>query len=467
MKDSLAIFVHGFNSGPECWDTLVGLLKQDPAITTAFHLVCFPYDSKIKSGLFNPIRRLPEYGEIAKEFERFVEENFTSSYRELYLVGHSQGGLIIQEWLVRRLNAGQGRQLRRVREILMIATPTLGSNIAYTARRALFALRRNVQEEHLRAYDSQVADTRRAVEQQVLQATECNDRQCPIPLVAFWGTQDNVVRSASAEASFELSVALPGDHFSIIRPKNCADVRYTQIAQVLLAPEGHKYVYEIESYETSVRVEPLTGDKQAFVARRAGIASTEQSDNRACISRTVCFSNKNHCTELFRFNYQTNPRGYIVATVDMRPREPGEPVPPNRAATDEVADFAQSGTQTTYKFKPEAGRCHSQTLTIWNGFNPGGRDVHFHTGNNLRCKRYRFVVDLRAYRSAGWNISEPQLFVYPWDTGEHNREEQRLPENRILVSESTAEGTWIWTLPNFRGGIVDAVWEVTPCAAVT
>ena len=144
----------------------------------------------------------------------------------------------------------------------------------------------------------------------------------------------------------------------------------------------------------------------------------------------------------------------------MHPRELGEAVPPNKAATDEVTDFAQSGTQTTYKFTPQAGCCHSQLLNIWNGFSAGDRDVHFHTGNNLRCGRYPFVVDLSAYQGNGWSISEPQLFVHPWDTGEHQIGEQRLPQNQVPVSKFNPAGVWTWTFQGFRGGIVDAVWDV-------
>jgi pimeloyl-ACP methyl ester carboxylesterase len=456
---SLAIFVHGFNSDPTCWDDLVGLMQDDPAVAGAFDLIRFSYQSKIKSGLFNPLSRIPEYGDIVKQFQGYVEDNFTSAYAELYLVGHSQGGLIIQEWLVRRLNDGQGRQLRRVREVLMIATPTLGSNIAYEPRRLLFGFLNNPQEERLRAFNSQVADTRRAVEQQVMNATTCDERQCPIPIVSFFGTEDAVVLAASAEAGFDLSVALPGNHKTVIRPKVRADARYRKVAEALLAPEGHKHVYEIDSWDTTVQVEPLTGDKQNYVAQRRGAAAAERSDNVARIMRRVCFSSRNHCVDLFRYNYQTNARGYLIATVDMQPRELGEPVPRNEAGADEVGDFAQSGTQTTYKFRPQAGRCHSQALDVWNGFNAGGRDLHFHTGNNLRCGSYRFTVDLSAYQNAGWGIVDPQLFIHPWDTGEHEIGEQRLAENRVPVTHS-ADGKWTWTLANFRGGIVDAIWDV-------
>jgi len=465
MSRSLAIFVHGVESdSSKCWDDLLGLMKEDPDITAAFDLLCFDYPAKFQSGLFNPLGRIPDYDGIVGNFETFLELHFTSAYDELYLTGHSQGGLIIQYWLASCLNNGEGRKLRRVREILLISTPTLGSDFGGSLRRAVFGLLRNAQEERLRPFDSQVAKTRRTVEQQVIQASVCDDRNCPIPIVSFWGLKDGVVRSASAEASFERFIVLPGDHSSIIHPdpKKRSSQAYQEIAGALLVPEGHRHVYEIDSYETTVAVEPLTGDQQAFVAKRGGAVLTEHSDNFAQITRKVYFSAKNHCTDLFRFNYQTNPQGYLVASVDMQPRELGEAVPRNEAGADEVADFGQSGTQATYKFAPQAGHCHSQALRIWNGFNALGRNVHFHTGNNLRCGRYRFVVDLSAYVVAKWNVSsEPQLFISPWDTGEHDVSEQRLPENRIPVTESSESGIWIWTIPNFRGGVVDAAWDIS------
>ena len=461
MKKSLVIFVHGIQSTTACWDELKKLMDKDPAILAAFDREYFAYESKIGFGLFNIQQKLPDYGEIAKEFDTFVSEKFTSDYYELYLVGHSQGGLVLQEWLVRQLNAGRGRDLRRVRELIMLATPTLGSNLALGARKAVFSFLSNPQEARLRAFNTQAADTRRAIELQVMGAIECNERNCPISIVAFWGTEDNIVQSASAAASFDVSIALPGDHHSILKPQDRDDPRYREVARALLAPVGQRHVYEIDAYETYVRVAPLTGDQQSYTAHRSGIASAERSDNVARIERRVCFSPKNNCRDLFRLNYQTNPRGYLVASHDLQPRELGEPIPPNEAGADEITDFANSGTQFTYKFTPIPGRCHSQGLDIWNGFNGGGRDVHFHTGNNIRCRRYSFTVDLVPYLRAGWKLTEPQLFISPWDTGEHEIGEHRLQENRVPVSDTSRPGMWIWNLENFRGGIVDAVWDVT------
>jgi pimeloyl-ACP methyl ester carboxylesterase len=93
---SLVVFVHGIESNSQkCWGDLLDLMKKDPAITSAFDLLAFDYSSRVESTLFHPSRKLPEYGVIAKEFEGFLELNFTPAYDELYLCGHSQGGLII------------------------------------------------------------------------------------------------------------------------------------------------------------------------------------------------------------------------------------------------------------------------------------------------------------------------------------------------------------------------------------
>jgi len=283
----------------------------------------------------------------------------------------------------------------------------------------------------------------------------------PFRLCPSWGETDGVVRSASAEASFEKFVVLPGDHSTVLHPKPLSrDARvYKELTGALLKPEGHRHIFEIDSYETTVAVSPLTGDQQAFVAKRRGVASTEHSDNFAQITRKVCFSSKNHCVDLFRFNYQTNERGYLLANVDMQPREFGEAVPPNMALKDEVGDFSESGTETTYKFVPQPGRCHSQTLRIWNGFNAGGRDVHFHTGSNFRSARYCFVVDLTAYVAAGWKISEPALYQPVGHGRTLDRRTEITRKSRSWARQGQA-GTWTWLISNFRGGVVDAVWDV-------
>ncbi|HEY6342625.1 MAG TPA: alpha/beta hydrolase [Bryobacteraceae bacterium] len=458
---TLAVFVHGIHSDWHCWDKLCNLLSNDPAMR-GFELACFPYESKHLLGFLNIKRRVPNYRGIAKDLDGFIGDRFDfSSDRELQLVGHSQGGLIIQEWLFRRLEAGEGQKLRNLRQAILIGTPTLGSNLFYGLRQMLFRLVPNPQEARLRPLDERSAEVRRAIEEQVMNATAWSDRTALVPIVSFSSSEDNVVPSVSAEASFDLSYSLKGDHSTIIVPDDRGDERYSRIAERLLEPEGHKHVYAIKSYLTTLRVEPLFGDKQTYVAQRSGETFTEQSDNFARLERVVCFSDRNHCLDLFVFNYQTNRRGYLRASVDMQPRKPGELIPPNEARPDEKSGFAETGSVTTYRFTPRANKCHSQAIDIWNGFSANGRDIHFHTGNNFRATQYTLILDLSPYVAAGFAIIDPQLFVEPRDDGEcRNRLEQRIASNRIPISESTDDGIITWRIPEFSGGIVDVVWNV-------
>ena len=428
----------------------------------AFEFAPFAYESKHVFGFLNIKRRLPDYQNIAKDLEDFIRDRFDfTSDRQLQLVGHSQGGLIIQEWLVQRLHKGEGEKLRQLRQVMFIATPTLGSNLFYGLRRFLFFFRPNPQEAQLRTLDERTAENRRSIEEQVVEATSWGRDTAMIPIVSFRSSEDNVVHAPSAEASFEVTHSLKGDHSSIINPENRKDERYYRVAERILDPEGHKHVYAIKSYLTTLQVEPLAGDQQAFVAKRHGETFTERSDNFARLERTVCFSDRNHCRDLFLFNYQTNAKGYLKASVDMQPRGPGQLIPPNEARADEKSGFAETGCVTTYRFTPQANKCHSQTIEIWNGFSAGGRDVHFHTGNNLRAKEYTFVLDLSPYVAAGWTVVDPQLFVEPRDDGEcRDRLEQRIASNRIAISESTAAGVTTWRIPDFCGGIVDVVWDL-------
>jgi pimeloyl-ACP methyl ester carboxylesterase len=95
QRKSLIIFVHGFNSDPNCWDSMLKLMGEDPVMTAAFDWKRFSYDSKITYGLFNVLARLPDYEDITAKFDQFLADSFTSTYDQLYLAGHSQGGLII------------------------------------------------------------------------------------------------------------------------------------------------------------------------------------------------------------------------------------------------------------------------------------------------------------------------------------------------------------------------------------
>jgi pimeloyl-ACP methyl ester carboxylesterase len=463
---SLAIFVHGINADYTSWDDLFKLMGEDPAMTSAFDWLPFKYQSKVFRGLLDIRSRIPDYDDITQELDQFITIEFTSTYKQLFLVGHSQGGLIIQSWLAKVLSENRGESLKSVREILFICTPTLGSDLASPLRKIVFSFIRDPQEERLRVLNSDVAKTRRFVEERVVQTYTRDATHCPVPIVSIWGAEDNIVTAAAAQASFDSILVMDGHHSSVLKPEDRNDTRYKLITSALLQPYGHRHVFEIDRYETSIAVEPLANPN--YIAHIGGQEIARTSDNFARITRTVSFSDRNRCTDLFHFNYQTNKDGFLKPRFDLLNRELDESPPPNEAATDESGRWEKGGTDTTYDFRPAPGRTYAHTVDIWKGFDQGNRDVHFHFGPNVRCREYVFTVDLTAYVAAGWTVNQkPQLYRNPSATLEHDIREKREPQNLIPGCEEDASGKWTWTLQDFRGGIVDAVWDVVAPGAST
>jgi pimeloyl-ACP methyl ester carboxylesterase len=459
-EKSLAIFVHGINADETSFDPLFALMEQDPVMKAAFDWKAFPYDSKPFHGFLDPLYRIPDFHDITQHLDQYIASLFTPEYHQLFLIGHSQGGLIIQAWLEKVLCGDRGDSLKSLREVVFLCTPTLGSTLASPLRRVIFSIIHDPQEADLRVFNTQVAEARRYVEEHVDQAYTRDASHCPIPIVSFWGGEDNVVTSASAQASFGNTLEIEGHHSSVLQPESTDDDRYKIITSTLLRPWGHRHIFEIDRYETVIAVSPLANPQYTAVIN--GQTETRVADNVATITRTVSFSAKNLCTDLFHFNYQTGPEGYLKPRFDMLNRDPDEAPPPNQAATDESGRWEKGGTDTTYDFRPAAGRTYAHTVEVWKGFDAGSRDVHFHLGSALRCGMYVFAVDLSAYVAAGWTVSQPpQLYRDPSVTLEHDIREHREPQNMVAGGISDSVGRWTWTFPDFRGGIVDAVWDVT------
>ena len=169
QKKPALIFVHGFSSSAACWDQLLALLKEDPRIMSRYDTSCFEYPTQWFS--FNPLRRIPRLAELGDKLRSFVDSDEYRN-RELTLIGHSQGGLVIQQYLASVLQAGEGNRLAPIRQVVLMATPNLGSNLLSPARKFFSYLSPNPQERSLRTLDPEIAATRSVVLRSVLDATE-------------------------------------------------------------------------------------------------------------------------------------------------------------------------------------------------------------------------------------------------------------------------------------------------------
>jgi pimeloyl-ACP methyl ester carboxylesterase len=111
-------------SSPQCWSPLLDLLRGDTTFAT-FAFECYEYSTSWLE--FNILKRIPRLEEVSLGLAKFLEASRFDAYRDITLVGHSLGGLVVQSYLAERLKAGKGEDLARIRQVILLAAPNLGS----------------------------------------------------------------------------------------------------------------------------------------------------------------------------------------------------------------------------------------------------------------------------------------------------------------------------------------------------
>ena len=219
-KPAAAVFVHGIFSTPAVWKPLVDKLAADPVVNASLCLKCFGYNSPKIS--LNPLTRVPNLSDVATSLATYLDtESELRRCDRIALIGHSQGGLVIQTFLAERLFAGDGERLARIRGVMMLATPNTGSQLFISLRQWFdhFAVWRNNQERYLRPFDELVERVRKKILEDVIYSAAPSNAEFPIPFRVFSGETDGVVPPHSARWVFPDAGQLPGDHVTILTPR--------------------------------------------------------------------------------------------------------------------------------------------------------------------------------------------------------------------------------------------------------
>lgn len=427
-KKCLALFIHGFWSKKDCWDELIRLLKSDDHLRDIFEPEAYP---SYKTGLFNlhPLTKLPSISEIAKELATTLVTTY-KDYDRVTLIGHSQGGLIIQKYLLDILNEHNVRELCKIQQVILIATPNLGAVYLNFLRRVFF--RNNPQEYSLRVLNEEMSEVLRGITSKILAATRRTSNQWPVRIQCICGSNDRIVPSASAKAVFENVYTVNANHKSIIRPKNSEDPLYKSFKEALLEPEGHKNFWEIKLYETTIRVQPksITPD-----------SPDSALDNIADVTKSVVFSNKNRCDRSFVLDYLNhNVKGTVDAPL-------GSTSHPNSWSVKEKARYTETRRDFTFRFNPEGTKPYKLEVKVCDGYNKNDRSVSFNLGNEFYCKAYRFTLDLRKYIEAGWELKKtPQMSILMND----NKEEKQVSEQTVKPNSTHEDGCWTWEIQDIH-----------------
>jgi len=260
------VLVHGFWSSPTTWNRIITRLEDDPELA-GLRPHAFGYESPKLRWPFSPAR-IPDYNDIAQSLPAYLA-NIAPGTTPVAIVTHSQGGLILQRFLAWMLTEGRGRELARIRLIVMLSCPNEGSEYARSIRAAA-GLRHHPQAGQMEVLAREVLEARRIVLRQVVNADKIDDRNCPIPFYVYSGRTDNIVRRESAQSMFPHAEVLPGDHFSILEPGTSDHLTVPTIKSRLLAT----------LIPVSLSVDGHTGDRPPFAPQLLSRIYAQGPDGR-------------------------------------------------------------------------------------------------------------------------------------------------------------------------------------------
>ncbi|HEY6085642.1 MAG TPA: alpha/beta hydrolase, partial [Nitrospira sp.] len=444
FQKSIVVLIHGFISDHHCWDPLRRLFETDHNITDRFDIECFEYPtSLIGSGHADSHPLLREVAGSLADF--LFQPRFAN--RNLVLVGHSQGGLVIQAYFVLLLEAGQAKQLSRIRQAIFIATPNLGSIFLDRTRRLTDRMLKffsgsflHPQERLLRALQPEIMEIQKLLLGKIVGAGAHSEQAYPIPLQCFYGSEDKIVLDISAQSFFtsEICTPLAAGHMDIIKPRDRTDERYVKLVDALLQPIGHVNVVEVERYHTRLRVEPFDG-RHGVEVSHGNSTRTVFTDNRAVLSRTMVIARKNRCHDSCTISYLTNADGFV------------RPIPPELLEQLERKDrtrYETQGREFNFVFSPQSGKMYDVTIEILRGFEAGDRRIHFHLGTACYHQLLTYTLDLTAYLNHGYRIIQtPRLY---FEDGEAHRCEHIWSVVPLEPIPSDQEGVWRWELHDVR-----------------
>jgi pimeloyl-ACP methyl ester carboxylesterase len=443
----LALFVHGFTGKDSTWDSLINLLEVDSRVEGSFELKTYP---TYATGLWNlhPLRKYPSIADITKELATALRTSY-GDYKKVTLIGHSQGGLIIQKCLLDFVEQSEWKELKRIEQVILIATPNLGSVFLRGLRNILF--RKHPHEYALRVLNEEMSQVLRGISSKILAATKRGPDQWPVRIQCLWGNTDGIVSRASAVAVFDNANChtVNADHMSIIKPKNRDDTVYKAFVNALLEPAGHRNFWEIEFLETKIEVRPRPATPHTFSAGKYKDKYKVESDNFATVTKSVKFSRTNRCDRSFVLDYLThNPKGGV-----------DEPYPlsfENDWSTKEQARYYETGRDYTYRFDPGPSTQNFK-VDVYGGFDEGNRNINFNLGNEFYCKAFRFTLNLNKYDESGWKVNqEPTLYILGGD---------RKEKGEVLFSKHVEPARkdrccWTWEMTDVHneGDFVNGGW---------
>ena len=237
QRDKLIVFVHGFNSNKnDAWGQFPALLQGDDNFKD-FNIHRFGYPTKLCG-------TVADIGSQGQLLASFLETIFTSEqpkYRQVVLVGHSIGGLVILHALVKL--EGDSREPLRNQDlkVLTFGTPYIGVENTEVLRWFCD----NKQAKDLQVLNNGLGELSGQWDQRFNQGSGAEGRDTPqVHLFRYWGIEDRLVaRTSACSNSYTTCEAVDGDHNSMVKPRDRDHLTYKKLKgvvakQIVLIPKS-------------------------------------------------------------------------------------------------------------------------------------------------------------------------------------------------------------------------------------
>lgn len=447
-KHPTAVFVHGFLSSASIWKALSTFARADQELASRGFSFDTGFEYPTHVAQLSALKRIPS----VKDCGKYLADHLASvDSDEIFLIGHSMGGLVIQSCLAGLIATQRGGELRRIRSVILLATPNRGSTLLQTTRSIVERIISNPQNSDLEVLNEDMADVSDTIVRCLLDADAVTAGTCPIPFRVFWGLEDDVVREVSAKGPFAEASPLPGGHSEIIQPQSSDDKRFLALKDALLNPVGHPCIYEIDNFDVRLTLSPLPGTPITLdgdVRRREVPAS-----DKAVRELSIEISPRNRCTRPYEQPYRSDD-GYVQLLALTEP---------NLASDTQKSAYYETSKTFSYVFQPpRSAATYKFALAIYNGFGEGQRGWHNHMDPKANYGRIRFTLDLEPYRTAGFHLTtQPAFYYYEQDTMDHTLCRYRSLGTPVAPIAGEQGSPWrtVWELANVRGGVIDVVWD--------
>jgi len=206
--DAAVIFIHGFSGHPrETWGAFPDALAAHLA-PAEWDLFSLGYASRLSLDLVGIWTADPDLNLLATYLHTALDQPPLDRYKQLTLIAHSMGGLVVQRALL-----DHDDMLARARHVFLFATPSAGLT------KASWVGRFKRQWRDLRPDSSFIRSLRTDWEQKFAAMP-------PFDLVSIAGDRDEFVPAASCFSPFPAAccAVVPGNHLEVVKPASASEL---------------------------------------------------------------------------------------------------------------------------------------------------------------------------------------------------------------------------------------------------